>query len=319
MGDEPGFAAAALEAVRLSPDDVSTNTLVHLAGALVNLRRGGEAVRLYTDILLPRQRNKDSHNNVSVPEVSPDGSRIAREALFRCNLAQLLVILGSDPDPVLAEASAEFPILHMSRAMFQIPIVPTSAVEMMHARRMTIAFTESAISRLRSGDMLPVPGTPGAFGDFAYHLCYNGMNDARIRQRLVELLQLSFSVLSNSIDYFALRMGSDDGPLISAASERPPQLRRQVHVCFVSSFFYQHSVGKMSLRLISQLTPLLYRKTVVRLRGNHDLTNAGEADAFSVAIDRAADDVVYLATMTQGSDHLLRYASSAAATSVIIR
>ena len=112
------------------------------------------------------------------------------------------------------------------------------------------------------------------------------MNDKSLREKITRMYSLAYPTLHHVNPNLAGNSHHSRAVVEGLPAAKPPQLTRHIRVAFVSDFLMEHSVGKMTTRLISSLPRTLFHVSVLRFLGPSDWVQR--------VVDKAADEVVKL-------------------------
>jgi predicted O-linked N-acetylglucosamine transferase (SPINDLY family) len=154
------------------------------------------------------------------------------------------------------------------RAALLLPVIYESVEEVEHER----ARLEQRLARLSTED-LTIVNPAESVGATAFYLAYQGKNDRDLLERLATIYRRAAPELS----FVAPHCRSPGG---RTAAGRP------IRVGFLSAFFYRHTIGKLNLGLIRNLSRAHFTVTLLRF--------PAPDDDLARALDASADRVVTL-------------------------
>ncbi|MHA1598862.1 MAG: tetratricopeptide repeat protein, partial [Alphaproteobacteria bacterium] len=155
--------------------------------------------------------------------------------------------------------------LHIMKALL-LPVIPASG-EDIAARRKTLG---DAVRAIGLGN--PVASDkPEQTGATNFHLAYHERNNKRLAKEIADMHLAAFPQLGHTAQH-----------CIPQRRDKKDVLR----VGFVSAFFYGHTIGKLNLGLIRNLSRDGFEVVLFRTQGKQD--------DMSAALDAAADKVVVL-------------------------
>ena len=154
------------------------------------------------------------------------------------------------------------------RSALLLPVIYESRDELERER----SRLEQSLARL-STEVLAIDDPAESVGSTAFYLAYQGRNDRDLLARLAAIYRRA----APELDYVA--------PHCRAAAPRPDP-RRPIRVGFLSAFFYRHTVGKLNLGFLRNLSRAHFAVTLLRF--------PGPDDAMARSLAQSADQVVTL-------------------------
>jgi predicted O-linked N-acetylglucosamine transferase (SPINDLY family) len=181
------------------------------------------------------------------------------------------------PSPVpAAELSAELRL----RLALMLPVIYQSVDDLQRAR----ARLESKLARLRDEDLRFHDQDPTSYAPQCY-LAYQGLNDRDLQQTLAGI----YTKAAGWLHYVA--------PHCVPAAVSSPPAGRPIRIGFLSLFFLNHTIGKLNVGFIRNLSRIHFRVVLLRL--------PGPADELATAIQESADVVVNLPRDLASARHLI--------------
>lgn len=150
-------------------------------------------------------------------------------------------------------------------------MLPPLYESMDQLRQERIRFQED-VAQLAT-DALSLSDPAGKVGLTAFFLAYQGIDDRDLQVSLATTFRKS----SPELSYVAAHCREPSSP---------PTASGRIHVGFVSTFFHRHTIGKLNLGFIRNLSRERFSVTLFRF--------PGPDDAFARSLDEAADRVVRL-------------------------
>jgi len=268
------------KALAIKPDFVEARynlgTLFHELGML------NEAVTSYQKVLAIQPDNADAHNSFGqalhkmgrlddavasyrrAMEINPEhpdvninlGSAFGDKGAIDKAAEQYDLAIAKDPENAG---------LRIKRALL-MPVIPASG-EDIEARRKTLA---GAVKAVRDQNQVSSEA-PGLAGTTNFYLAYHEKNNKRMAKDIAEMHIAAFPGLEYEAKHCA-----------SGQTAKKDVLR----VGFISTFFHNHTIGKLNLGLVQKLSRDDFEVVVFRPQR--------KKDDISAAFDTAADKVVTL-------------------------
>jgi predicted O-linked N-acetylglucosamine transferase (SPINDLY family) len=154
------------------------------------------------------------------------------------------------------------------RAALMLPVIYESVEEVEGAR----ARLEQSLARLLNED-LTITSPAESVGVTAFYLAYQGKNDRDLLERLATIHRRAAPELSFVAPHCR-------APGARTAAGRP------IRIGFLSAFFYRHTIGKLNLGLIRNLSRAQFAVMLLRF--------PGPVDDLARALEASADQVVTL-------------------------
>jgi predicted O-linked N-acetylglucosamine transferase (SPINDLY family) len=154
------------------------------------------------------------------------------------------------------------------RAALLLPVIYESVEEVERER----ARLEQSLARLATED-LTIANPAESVGATAFYLAYQGKNDRDVLERLAAIYRRAAPELS----FVAPHCRTPAARMVSG---------RPIRVGFLSTLFYRHTIGKLNLGLIHNLSRAQFTVTLLRF--------PSPDDDMARALDASADQVVTL-------------------------
>ncbi len=268
-----------LNAVAFKPDYVEA--FINLGGALKDLKKLDEAAASLQKAITLHPNHAEAHNNLGnilkdqnnlkdaeasyrkALEIRPDyadahynlGDTLQEQGKIDAATIQFDQALSHKPD------AAGWRI----RRALLLPVIPYSD-EDIGARRENLI--EAVRDLHKQSIKLPDPTVVGSTN---FYLTYHNKNNRRIMEDIAQLYIAAFPELTY------------EAPHCGTAKSAP---KERLRIGFLSSFFWEHTIGKLSRGIIEHLSREKFEVIVFRLPGMRD--------AMSEAIEQTADKIVQL-------------------------